>query len=271
MHMLIDVGIARPQQELLQVCGALIQKVATALTVLMDGGRSATLPRDQLAARLGIPAELPLDLRVNVNHPWKALRAVTRERQYDLVICGRQRRSLFAPNPATISQQIASSVLLVRGVNRPPHRILLASSGDRHTLDHVRFLARLAQPLGASVTVLHVLSQQSLIFNCSSGHDIQAETFFGERSAEANILRLAAAWLQDDGIPTQLRVRNGPVIDTIVTELRAGSYDLLVVGEHRPATLGDRFLLRNMTDELVAVSPGAVLIVKSTAEVSPWR
>src|SRR5215212_1326992 len=73
MHMLIDLGIARPQLELFQMCSALIQKVATALTVLMDGGRSATPLCDQVAARLGIPAELPLDLRASANHPWKAL------------------------------------------------------------------------------------------------------------------------------------------------------------------------------------------------------
>src|SRR5687768_7933498 len=113
MHMLIDLGIARPQLELFQVCSALIQKVATVLTVLTDGGKSATPLCDQVAARLGIPTDLPLDLRVSANHSGKALQAVTRERQYDLVICGRHRRSLFAPNPATISRQIAPSVLLV--------------------------------------------------------------------------------------------------------------------------------------------------------------
>jgi nucleotide-binding universal stress UspA family protein len=271
MYMLIDLGLARPQLELFQVCSALIQKVATALTVLLDDGRAATPLRNQVAAWLGIPTDLPLDLRASANHSGKALQAVTREQQYDLVICGRHRRSLFAPNPATISRQIAPSVLLVRGVDQPPRRILLASSGDRHTLDHVRFVARLAQPLGATVTVLHVFSQQSLIFHRCSGHDVDAATFFGEQSAEANVLRLAADWLRDDGIPTQLRVRAGPVIDTIVNEVRAGSYDLLVVGEHRPATLGDRMLLRNMTDELVAASPRSVLIVKPTTEASPWR
>ena len=85
------------------------------------------------------------------------------------------------------------------------------------------------------------------------------------------LLRLAADWLRDDGILIQLRVRSGPIIDTIVNEVRAGSYDLLVVGEHRLATLCDRILLRNMTAELVAASPGSVLIVKPTTEASQWR
>jgi nucleotide-binding universal stress UspA family protein len=271
MNMLIDLESARPQLEMLQVCGPIVQKVATALTVLIGGGTSAQPLRGQVAARLGVPADLQLDLHAITGDPRRALWAATRERQFDLVVCGWHGRSLFAPNPATITRQIAPSVLFVRGANQPPYRILLASSGDRYTLDHVRFVARLAQPLGATVTVLHVLSQQALIFNSYSGHDVHAETFFGERSAEANILRLAADWLQDDDIATQLRVRTGPIIDTIVDEVRAGSYDLLIIGEHRPASFHDRILLRNMTAELLAASPRSVLIVKPTAEASQWR
>jgi hypothetical protein len=116
MHMLIDLGVARLQLELLQICGALVQKIATTLTVLMSG-TSATPLRDQVAARLGIPADLQLDLRASADHPGKALRAVTQGRQFDLVVCGWPRRALFAPNPATITRQIAPSVLFVRGVD----------------------------------------------------------------------------------------------------------------------------------------------------------
>ena len=38
MNMLIDLRVVRLQLEMLQVCSALVQKVATALTVLTGGG-----------------------------------------------------------------------------------------------------------------------------------------------------------------------------------------------------------------------------------------
>ncbi|HEU5100354.1 MAG TPA: universal stress protein [Roseiflexaceae bacterium] len=266
MNMLIYLGSARPPSELLAFCAPIVQKVATGLTLLTGGGASARSLLEQAAAWLGVPSDLPLDLRDNGGDPRRALRAATNERDYDLVVCGRGRWSLLAPQHAAITRQLAPSALLVRGADQPPRRILLASSGDRHTLDHVRFVAQLAQPLGATVTVLHVLSQQSLLFHSCSGHDVNAKAFFGEQTPEVQILRLAADWLNDDGIPTQLMARTGPIIDTIVDELRAGCYDLLVIGEHCPTSGCDRILLRNMTNELVAASPRSVLVVKRNAE-----
>jgi nucleotide-binding universal stress UspA family protein len=53
------------------------------------------------------------------------------------------------------------------------------------------------------------------------------------------------------------------VIDEILSELRVGSYDLLVIGAHRVASALDRILLEDITGDLLDISPLPVLVVKN--------
>ena len=69
--------------------------------------------------------------------------------------------------------------------------------------------------------------------------------------------------LNEQGVPAEVRGRVGPVLDEILSELRVGSYDLLVIGAHRVASALDRILLEDITDDLLDLSPLPVLMVKN--------
>jgi nucleotide-binding universal stress UspA family protein len=171
-------------------------------------------------------------------------------------------RLLPGAHSKAIAQRLEPSVLRVHGPARPIRRILLSSGGDYHTFADVDIAARIAKPLGASVTLLHVVSQQSLLFEGFPGWRRTVETFLSEDSPEANTLREATARLRDSGVACELKGRVGPVLDEILAELRVGSYDLLVIGAHRVASALDRILLEDITDDLLDVSPLPVLVVK---------
>ena len=121
-------------------------------------------------------------------------------------------------------------------------------------------------PLGASITLLHVLSQQSLVFEGFPGRSLTVEDFLAGSTPEANTLRDAAALLRKRGVPTQLKGRVGPVIEEIMAELRIGGYDLLVIGAHQVASALDRILLEDITGDLLDISPLPVLVVKGGRE-----
>lgn len=267
MHVLIYIDVVRLHSDMLRSCAPIVQQIATALTLMTDTSGSPAPLLERAVAQLGVPRRLPLDVCACPGALRSALRAAPQDRPYDLLIYCDSRRSLLAPHSTSLVQRLPWSTLCLRAAQRSVRRILLASGGERHTLDHVRFVAQLAQPFGAAVTILHVLSQQSLLFTGFYDRSIDAAAFLASRTSAAQILGLGAAWLEDDGIPAQLVVRTGPVVSTIVDELRAGAYDLLVVGDHRPERALDRLLLRNMANELLAASPRSVLVVKGSSGV----
>jgi nucleotide-binding universal stress UspA family protein len=233
----------------------------------VTGGGQARQPLlDQAAEQLQAPAKVALTLRALEGNAQAAILAAARTQQYDLVIFGRLHqpigRLLPGPRSKVIAQRLEPSVMRVQGRAQPIRRILLASGGDFHTFDDASLAARIARPLGASVTILHVLSQQTVLFEGMPGRRVTVDSFLAGSTPEANTLRDATALLERQGIATTLKGRLGPVLDEITDELNEGDYDLLVIGAHRVASALDRILLEDITGDLLAISPLPVLVVK---------
>lgn len=259
MRMLIYVGRSPSREDVIAYCAPLAERAATSLTLVAPEGQLALL--EDAAARLGGAPEL----RLLPGSAQRAILAAAAERPYDLVAFGRLSRPLARLLPGrarrgrAIAARLEPSVLRVVGEARPIRRVLLASGGDHHTLRTARVAAQLVAPLGAEVTLLHVMSQQPLVF----------EGFGGHRPAPLaeppGALREAAALLEAAGVAARAVVRRGPVIDEVLAELRASDYDLLVIGAHRVASALDRVLLEDITGDLLDAAPLPTLVVKGEA------
>lgn len=266
MKMLLYAGAAPSRDAVLQFSIPIVQKCASALTLVSGGGAERETLLREAASRLKAPGTVPLTLRALPGNAQVAILAAAREASYDLVVLGRLHQPLGRLLPGVrskvIAQRLEPSVLRVQGAPRPIRRILLSSGGDYHTFGDVSAALQLARPLGAEVTVLHILSQQSLFFEGFGPRSNTVEGFLAGSSPEANTLRDALALLKQHSVQGQVRGRVGPVLDEILAELREGSYDLLVIGAHRVASALDRILLEDITKDLMNVSPVPVLVVK---------
>lgn len=270
MKVLLYVGPAPSRELVLQFSAQIVQKVATELTLVTGGGAERQPLLQDAVARLAIPEQLPVTQLALNGDAQVAILGAAREQPYDLVVFGRLHqplaRRLPGPHSKAIAQRLEPSVLRLHGPVRPIQRILLASGGDFHTFGDAAITARLAAPLGATVTLLHVLSQQSLLFEGFPGPSITVEDFLAGNSPEATTLRQAEAMLRERGVPTQCKGRVGPVIEEILAELRVGGYDLLVLGAHQVASALDRILLEDITGDLLDISPLPVLVVKDDGQ-----
>jgi nucleotide-binding universal stress UspA family protein len=266
MRVLMYAGPAPSRETALQFSAQIIQSCATALTLVSGGGPERRPLLEQAAAHLRVPDGVPVTLRPLPGNAQTAILAAARAQPYELVILGRlhQRigRLLPGAHSKAIAQRLEPSVLRVHGPARPIRRILLSSGGDFHTFGDIRVAARIARPLDASVTLLHVISQQSLLFEGFPGRSGTVEAFLAGDSSETSTLRDAMAMLKERGVAADLKGRVGPVLDEILAELRVGSYDLLVIGAHRVASALDRILLEDITGDLLDISPLPVLVVK---------
>jgi nucleotide-binding universal stress UspA family protein len=266
MRILLYAGPAPSREAVLQFSAQIVQRCATSLTLVTGGGGERRPLLEDAAARLGMPSQLPVTLSALAGNSQAAILAAARAQPYDLVILGRLHQPLGRLLPGTrskvIAQRLEPSVLRVHGPARPIRRILLASGGDYHTFADVEIAAKIAGPLGAAVTLLHVVSQQSLLFEGFSARRRSVVTLLSDDSPESTTLRQAVTMLRDREVECELKARVGPVLDEILAELRVGSYDMLVIGAHRVASALDRILLEDITDDLLDVSPLPVLVVK---------
>ncbi len=181
MKVLIYAGPAPSRELVLQFSAQIVQKAASELTLVTGGGPARQSLLQHAIERLQVPEGVPVtQLAVN-GDAQAAILGAAHEQEYDLVIFGRLNqplaRLLPGPHSKAIAQRLEPSVLRVHGPARPIRRILLASGGDFHTFGDAAVTAKLARPLGAAVTLLHVLSQQSLVFEGFPGRSITVEDF----------------------------------------------------------------------------------------------
>lgn len=269
MNLLIYAGPGPWRDEALAIAAQFAGQVATSITLVTGGGiRNAEL-LDDAVARLGLSPDVAIKRRVVEGTPHEAILTVAGETTYDLVIFGRFQRPLERLLPLrrsdALTRRLRTAVLRVSGPMRPIRGILLASGGDQHTFATARYVALLATPLQASVTLLHVVSQQPVVFEPLAPLAADEATFLAGETPEANTLRQAAAWLRARGVTVATRVRFGLVLDEILAELHEGDYDILAVGTHHAAGPLDRVLLEDLTGDLLDRCPRTVLVARRAA------
>ncbi|MCG8347920.1 MAG: universal stress protein [Chloroflexales bacterium] len=267
MNILLYAGPAPKRNAVLEFSAPIVQRAATTLTLVTGGGSGCADLLKDAARRLNIPPHILVTYSALPGSAQDAILRAVHDTPYDLVILGRLQqplsRLIHGQRSKMIAQRLEPSVLRIDGPVNPIQRVLLASGGDQHTLDNARIAARLAAPLAANVTLLHVLSQQSLVFEGFPEHCLPISTFLQGNAPEALVLREAASLLQHLQVKTQTKGRVGPILDEILTEVQRGHYDLLVIGAHCVKSALDRILLENIAGDLLDLSPIPVLVAKN--------
>jgi sulfate transport system ATP-binding protein len=217
--------------------------------------------------------------------------AVVRESErdeYDLVVLGYSRRDgvALAERALQAGEHHLLMVPAEGAGERPiPSRVLVCVAVGEPGKEDVLFAGRLVRHLGAEATVLKVIadghrSERSIRAARSAYPDRS------DRSDRSDVLTAAArpappeAPLQIErflaasarslgrlGVPASTRVRRGPVVREIRSEMEQGGHNLLVLG----APLADRrgrVGLEGVVETLLEQSAHPVLIVRSRQEAS---
>lgn len=191
----------------------------------------------------------------------------TEEQQYDLVIVGsRGRRGLtrflLGSTAARLARYCQTSVLVVKGKRKELAKILVCTAGAKAGEKDTELAGRIAALSGASVTVLHVMSQLPLTREANMAHlENSTEALLASDAPEGVHLRKNLEILEELGVPARAKVRHGLVVEEILAEADGGDYDLMVVGAH-VATGLLRFMLSDLTENIVLDSQRPVLVVR---------
>ena len=140
---------------------------------------------------------------------------------------------------------------------RPFNNILVAVDGSDHAFDAVRVASRLATALSARLTLMTVYHAPSdALGEPNYSHAL------GQALGEAQrILEEAKAVAVNAGAPEpRVEWMAGVPAETIVQTVRAGDYDLVVVGTHGRGRLGTA-LMGSVSSAVTAHAGRPVLVV----------
>ena len=214
---------------------------------------------------------------LRVGNPVQEILAEATQGNFDLIVVAQHARSrlteMFMGSTASrLAKQSPVPLLVIKAESQlatlPINRILVCTGGEAPGEICAHWGGRVAAWTGASLTLLHVMSQ--IAFNEKSKLDElddSAEEAMHQRTREGLHLQKVLTLARDAGAWDEVKpkIRHGLVLDEILDESRAGSYDLVVIGAH---SVPDDAPLRNLmlediADQIIAQCPKNVLVVRA--------
>ncbi|MGD1996087.1 MAG: universal stress protein [Anaerolineae bacterium] len=245
------------------------QAAASAVDILVVGGGELEEEAEQLAAEVAARLEtsgVEVAIHRRIGRMREAVVEQARTALYDLVVIGsRGRRGivrlLLGSTALHVTGHVPASVLVVKGPFRSPKRFLVCSAAGPASEETVRFSGRLANALGASMTILHVMSQLPMAEDALLDDlEAEADELIQRDSREGRHLSRMLSLLTAEGIPVRAVVRHGLVVDEIIAEAREGQYDLLVIGSHVTPGLNESLIDDLRADILLAINRPVLVI-----------
>lgn len=260
--------------------GALIaagcQAEVTLLGIMETAGESErlleSLRRGQtLLHEKGIHAELI----TKAGEPVPEILHRTKETSFDLVVIGAVRkgtRGRFWMSSKTykLIKQIEPPVLSVAGQTAAIHRILICSGGKQYIDNAVRLTGQIGRGTGATVTLLHVMGELPALYANLPRMEETADWLLNSDSELGVNLRHEKATLESMGVTTEVRLRQGSVLEEILKETRAAPYDLVVTGSALSRSLRS-YVLGDISREIVNRTDCAVLVARGDERLGDTR
>jgi nucleotide-binding universal stress UspA family protein len=209
---------------------------------------------------------------LRVGSPVQEILAEAERGNFDLIVIGAHTRhrlaELFVGSTASrLAKQTRRPVLVVKQPRETIQRVLVCTGGEAPGEFCAQWGGRVAAWTGASVTILHVMSQ--IAFGMKSKLDElddTAEEAISQGTREGQHLQRAIQLAREAGGEgaVKAKIRHGLVLDEILEEVEAGDYDLVAIGAHYvPGNDPLRgLLLDDIADQIVNQCPRNVLVVR---------
>lgn len=239
----------------------------TLLHVIQD--ENGTTAVEKRLAQIG--AQVPVDemaVRIRRGTAVSEIVDECRTGDHDMIVVGAPTVSgMLGHLLPSVSQAVAEkapvSVIVATKSATSLKQMLICSSGQPMSRSVVEAGAQLAEATGASVRMLHVADPVPQMYTGLNTMDETASALLASDTPVANELRWAKEMLTARNIPTDVVLHRGIVVDEIVQETLAETYDLVVLGAPQRQTLWQNLLMGKVTPRVIEQSPCPVMVVRS--------
>jgi len=203
----------------------------------------------------------------------------TTKNKYDLVIVGARKTGSTGPHWRSqktyeVIKSIAPPVLVAIGEWAQLKQFLVCTGGKEFIEEAIQLTGKLAAGVGAAVTLLHVMAEPPAIYADLVRLEEDVDRLLESNSELGINLRTQKTDLEKVGVPTQIHIRHGIVIDQVFAEARKNSYDLMVTGSSQARGMLRHYIMGDLTRSILNHANCPVLVARAGPTVGPrgfWR
>ena len=194
--------------------------------------------------------------------------------KHDLVIIGaRQTDSpgLHSRSEKTyeVIKSIEPPVLVAMGEWAELKRFLLCTGGKEFIEQAVHLTGKLAAAVHASVTLLHVMAEPPAIYADLVRLEEDVTRLLESKSELGINLCAQKADLEKLGVPSEVRVRHGIVVDEVFAEARERNYDMIVTGSSQARGMFRHYIMGDLTLSILNHANCPVLVARAGPVAGP--
>ena len=222
---------------------------------------------------------LSSEIKLGSGEPVQQIVEETTRNKYDLVIIGGRetgsRGSYWQPKSIyEVIKSIEPPVLVAIGECAKLQRILVCTGGKEFIEQALQFTGKLAAPIHASVTLLHVMAEPPAMYADLVQMEEDVESLLASRSELGTNLAEQKKDLERFGVSAEVRIRHGIVLDQVFAELEHGDYDMIVSGSSRARGMLRHYIMGDLTREILNRARRPVLVARAgkiAGARSMWR
>ena len=221
---------------------------------------------EALARALRVQGVAP-EIVVREGEPIRQILIQTSKETYDVVVIGARRKGttgLYWRSEKTyeVIKLIPPPVLVAIGECATLKKFLVCTGGKEFIEEAVQLTGKLAAAVGASVTLLHVMAEPPAIYADLVQMEEDVDRLLESKSELGVNLRRQKESLERLGVPTEVHVRHGIVLDQVFAEAREGGHDLIVTGSSQARGLLRHYIMGDLTRSILNHANCPVLVAR---------
>lgn len=264
-----------------QLTGLLLGQCEAALNLLgvaekADDEQPLRAALDKEAASLRSD-KLSVEIVIRSGDPIQQIVDFTAADKFDLTVIGTRGKGpsgLYLRSAKTYEavKAVHSPVLVVIGECEQPKRFLVCTGGKQFIDDAVQLTGQLAVCAGASVTLLHVMAEPPAMYADLVQLEEDVDRLLASGSELGENLRAQKETIEKLGVPAEIQVRHGLVLDEVFKEARDGQHDLIVTGSSQARGPFRHYIMGDLTRGILNRAHCSVLVARrgDSAPKSFW-
>jgi nucleotide-binding universal stress UspA family protein len=233
-------------------------------------------PADEEALRTALEHEASMlrqknvspEIVVRTGEPIRQILAETTANEYDLAIIGARRKGsgglYWRPEKTyEVIKAVPPPVLVAIGACDKIKRILVCTGGKKYIDDAVELAGEIAQCVGATVTLFHVMAEPPAIYADLMRMEEDVDRLLASDSELGRNLRGQKQELEKLGLAVEVRIRHGIALDQIFAEVEAGEHDLIVTGTSQARGPFRHYIMGDLTRGILNRADCPVLVARA--------